>query len=160
MKRENAVRLYNVMFPIWLFFLFPSIVWLWLLPANFVIDSLVLLAAAAYGKYAEKKNLWKKSILRVWIIGFLADMAGALVVLAVNAIVVESFPGNWGLPPLEQLSTLPGILVAGILIYVWNRKFSFRKTNLEADQIHGLSLALAIVTAPYTMLIPTAWLYY
>ena len=39
MKRE--VRLYNVIFPVWLMFLFPQI-WLIALPGNLVIDVLVL----------------------------------------------------------------------------------------------------------------------
>ena len=54
---------------------------------------------------------------------------------------------------------LPGIAVAGMLIYLLNRRFSFRRTALTAEQIHRLSLALAVFTAPYTMLIPSEWIY-
>ena len=39
MKNHRSVRLYNVMFPIWFFFFFP-IVWLLILPVNFLVDSL------------------------------------------------------------------------------------------------------------------------
>lgn len=44
MKR-HTIRLYNLIFPIWIFWMVPSLLWL-LLPANFLWDSLVLLAAA------------------------------------------------------------------------------------------------------------------
>ena len=43
MKR-HIIRLYNLIFPIWIFWMVPSLLWL-LLPANFLWDSLVLLAA-------------------------------------------------------------------------------------------------------------------
>lgn len=42
MKKE--VRLYNVLFPIWLLWIFPQ-VWLVLLPGNLLIDCLVLTGA-------------------------------------------------------------------------------------------------------------------
>ena len=43
--RKKEIRLYNLLFPIWMFFIWPSVLWLILLPANFVIDSVVLLLA-------------------------------------------------------------------------------------------------------------------
>ena len=39
---KNNLRLYNILFPIWLFWLWPTVIWLVILPANFVIDTLVL----------------------------------------------------------------------------------------------------------------------
>lgn len=45
MKR-HTIRLYNLIFPIWIFWMVPSLLWLLLLPANFLWDNLVLLAAA------------------------------------------------------------------------------------------------------------------
>ena len=40
----HSVRCYNVIFPIWFLLLFP-VAWLYALPANFIIDSIVLLLA-------------------------------------------------------------------------------------------------------------------
>lgn len=42
MKKE--VRLYNVLFPIWLLWMFPQ-VWRFLLPDNLLVDCLVLTGA-------------------------------------------------------------------------------------------------------------------
>ena len=75
MKR-HTIRLYNLIFPIWIFWMVPSLLWL-LLPANFLWDSLVLLAAAGWLRLQGKKELWKRSIVKVWLIGFAADFAGA-----------------------------------------------------------------------------------
>jgi len=43
--KKGQTKLYNVLFPIWMFYFLPTVVWLILLPGNFLIDSLVLLAA-------------------------------------------------------------------------------------------------------------------
>ena len=50
--------------------------------------------------------------------------------------------------------TIPGVILAGVLIYFLNLKFSFKKTDLEPAQIRFLSLMLALFTAPYTMMLP------
>ena len=49
MNRSKSVTLYNVLFPIWMILLFPQM-WLIVLPGNFLIDSLVLLASMAFLK--------------------------------------------------------------------------------------------------------------
>lgn len=75
--RKKEIRLYNLLFPIWMFFIWPSVLWLILLPANFVIDSVVLLLTM-YALHLENRiSLWKKSIVRIWLIGFLSDFIGA-----------------------------------------------------------------------------------
>ena len=58
---KKGARLYNVLFPLWLLMLAPQ-VWLILLPANFVVDTAVLLIAAA--------------ILKAEHLGKLADEGG------------------------------------------------------------------------------------
>lgn len=156
---KHEVRLYNVLFPIWMLFLWPPI-WLVLLPGNFLIDSLVLLLAMTALGYAGRRAVWKSAIVKVWVLGFAADLAGAAVTLGLM-LLLDWLAPQWNtfLSPGGQLLVLPGIAVAGVLIYLLNRRFSFRKTQLTAGQIHRLSLALAVFTAPYTMLIPVEWIY-
>ena len=157
MKRQ--LRLYNVLFPIWMLFLWPG-VWLILLPGNFLIDSLVLLLAMTALGYAGRKAVWKSAIFKVWGFGFAADLAGAGITLGLMLLLDRLAPQwNTFLVPGGQLLVLPGIAIAGVLIYLLNRRFSFQRTALTAEQIHRLSLALAVFTAPYTMLIPSEWIY-
>ncbi|MBM6861976.1 hypothetical protein H9X78_16220, partial [Clostridium saudiense] len=78
MKRE--IKLNNVIFPIWMMWIFPPLALLALV-SNFVIDSIVILAAFAIFKLASSTGLsigqlYKKSILKVWVFGFLADIVG------------------------------------------------------------------------------------
>lgn len=155
MKKASSVRLYNVLFPIWGFWLWPSPLWLILLAGNFAIDSLVVCLAAGGG---QRARVWKGSILRVWLLGYACDLIGAVVCLAVMAAAsalappeamyhLVLFPGNVAV-------ALPGVLVAGALLYFCNRWWSFRRCGLDAARVHRLSLALAVFTAPWTMLIP------
>lgn len=156
MKRSKPVRLYNVLFPIWVFWLWPSPLWLILLAGNFAIDSLVVCLAA--GK-EQRARVWKGSILRVWLLGYACDLIGAAVCLPVMLGADALIPPQAGMADLllfpgNVLVALPGVLAAGVLLYFANRRWSFGRCGLDAAQVHRLSLALAVFTAPWTMLIP------
>ena len=147
------------MFPIWFLFLFP-ITWLIIIPANFLVDSLVLIFTLKYLQYADIKSLWKTKIWPVWGFGFLADMLGAGLVISIYLTLVELSPdlgASLIFFPGTCLVAIPGILLAGILIYFLNKKITFKKADLTPQQLHKLCLSLAIITAPYTMLIPLYW---
>lgn len=157
MKRD--LKLYNVMFPIWMFLFLPTIVWLIILPVNFAVDSLVVLLVLGRLGLAPRKEIWKQSIIRVWLFGFLSDFIGA----ALTMLLLVVFD-NWGHVTLEmpygQLLVLPGIALAGVFIYLLNRHFSFKNCYLADDAVKKLSLALALFTAPYAMLWPIEWMYF
>ena len=158
---RKGVRLYNVMFPLWFFFVYPTLLWLVILPVNFAIDSLVLHLAAKKQKIKDMKALWKKSILRVWLIGFLSDVLGGSVCLLLLylADVVPFLGWITKLPyvAMQVVTGIPGVVVAGVLIYYFNRLISFKKTSLEKGQIQKICRALAWFTAPYAMMIPLYW---
>ena len=160
MKKDNSIRLYNVMFPIWFFFFFP-IAWILILPVNFGVDSLVLMLSARKQQVEDKKALWKKHILPVWGIGFLSDLIGAGLVFLIYVLVAESpLVDTWMNPvlfPGTTIISMPGVVLAGFMIYILNKKLTFRKSQLAPAVIHKLCLHLAIFTAPYTMLIPLYW---
>lgn len=159
-RSRKSYRLNNVMFPVYMLFLLLPQVWAIVLPFNFAFDSLVLVLAVRHYRYGAAKEIWKKSILRVWGFGFLADLLGAAFITAL-VFAMEAWFGvnvffNSG---TEMVMVLPGVLLAGWLIYVFDKKWAFGKTALDAAQRRKLALALAIFTAPYTMLIPTRLLY-
>ena len=160
MKHKNNIKLYNVMFPIWFFFFFP-VMWLIILPVNFLVDSLVLCLSAKRQQVDERKTLWKKHILPVWGIGFLSDLIGAGLVFLIYLVVAESpLVDTWMNPvffPGTCIISLPGVALAGWMIYILNKKLTFRKSQLDPAVIHKICLHLAIFTAPYTMLIPLYW---
>lgn len=154
---KNEVRLHNVLFPIWFFFVFPTVAWKLLLPANFVIDSVVLLAAAArLGlEKPQRRTVYRQSILPVWLIGFFSDAVGGALIFGLTfAHGWLYLPGDIWRFPGTTLISLPGVLAAGVLIYWLNRTLSFRRSGLATATLHKLCLALAVFTAPYAMLIP------
>ncbi len=148
----------NLIFPMWGLFLFPSVFIIWLLLGNFIIDSAVLLITMAVFKYDGKWKLWRSNIILIWIFGFLSDLIGALVNLAVCALFSSFTSLDFDAflkTPTAQIFALPGIIAAGTAIYLFNYSVTFRKSSLDRGQIHRLAFWLAVITAPYTMLLPT-----
>ena len=62
--KKNSIKLYNVIFPIWLLWLIP-ITWLVVLPANFFIDLLVVVLTMKYLKVPDIKMNAKSVIFKV-----------------------------------------------------------------------------------------------
>ena len=154
MKKKD-VRLYNLVFPFWFLYLFPMPLWLIVLPVNFAVDSLVIYLSAREQEISNRPELWKQSILSVWILGFLCDFIGAALTFGLYLLLHE-VPGMISLItfPGTTLVSFPGLILAGVLIYFLNKKFSFRKSQLSPEQLRKMCLHLALFTAPYTMLIP------
>ena len=150
MKGNNSTKLYNVLFPFWMILAFPQM-WLIVLPGNFIIDSLVLIASLYILKISEKKVWYKKNILKVFAFGMLADIIGS----AYMFLMMAQFDvGNMG---DELYLTLPALVLSAGLIFVFNYFITFRNTDEKLRLT--LSLIFAIVTAPYTFLVPSSWLY-
>ena len=165
MKRRT--RLYNVIFPIWMLYLFPQM-WLIALPGNLAIDCGVLLIALAVLKHQDKKGVLKKLWWKFWLFGFLADFVGIAVLLPA-AFLPEWLSGSaaqwWSdnltpilynafKTPAAFLWTLAGVAVAGLCIYLFDKR-AMKSCDLLSDrERHIVALTMAIVTAPWTFFIP------
>ena len=150
MNRSKSVTLYNVLFPIWMILLFPQM-WLIVLPGNFLIDSLVLLASMAFLKISEKKLFYKKYIFAVFSFGILSDIAGSALLFLLCFVLELGHMGD------ELYLTLPAILLSAAMIFMLNYYITFKKVDRKTRLT--LSIIFSVVTAPYTFLIPTSWLY-
>lgn len=149
MKKKN-VRLYNVLFPVWMLVTLP-VVWYLVIPGNFIIDSIVLLIAVKLLKIENPSKFYRRHIVPVFALGFLADLLAAAPMWL--GVYLE-LGGAYGDSPLL---TIPGVLIAAVLIYGFDYFLSFRK--LEKPLRKRLALTFAIATAPYTFLIPSKWIY-
>ena len=150
-EKKNVTKLYNVIFPFWMLVLFPYF-WLIIFPANFIIDSLVLIAAMFVLKIEGKKMWYKKHIVKIFSFGMLSDFIGALYMLLIMLLFE-----NFGLAIDDLRLTLPALVISAVLIFVLNYFITFRKSEKIIRQ--KMSLIFAIVTAPYTFLIPISWMY-
>lgn len=164
MKKE--VRLYNVIFPIWLMFLFPQI-WLIALPGNLVIDVLVLTAALMVLKHPNKRAVVRELWWKFWLFGFLADFVGVAFLLPTLFFFALPEPvGPWlgdqfsyvmhnpfGSVP-AFLWMLGAVALAGYCIYRFDKKAMTSCALLTQMEKHKIALTMAAVTAPWLFFIP------
>lgn len=148
MKKD--IKLYNVLFPFWMLLLFPQL-WLFVLPGNFIIDSLVLLGSMFLLKIENKKGFYKENILKIFGFGMLSDIIGSAYML-IMMICFEI--GNMG---DEFYLTLPALVISAVCIFVFNYYITLKKYDTKVRL--ATSLIFAVVTAPYTFLVPSSWLY-
>lgn len=162
MRVKKEVTFYNVLFPIWFLILFP-VAWIIVLPANFIIDSLVLLISLRLLKITGIFKNYKNSILRVWIVGFLSDFAGAGILFLFSmdgAGVWSEYLDAVSWNPFDNIYAVLlvafAVVVSGACIYIGNWKFAL--VNVEADRKkkRRIALALAVFTAPYILFYPSS----
>ena len=147
---RKSVKLYNVLFPVWFLMLLPQL-WLVILPGNFIIDSLVLVVSMYALKITEKKAFYKQHILKIFLFGMLSDIIGAAY------LFVMAFVFELGIMGDELYLTGPALLIAAGMIFVFNYFVTFKSE--EKPLRLRFALIFAIVTAPYTFLIPSRWIY-
>ena len=156
----KSYKLYNVLFPLWMLILLPA-TWLIVIPANFIIDSLVVILALRFWLKKPIKEIWKKSILKVFAFGFLSDFVGAGFLLAglyasswleFGTVFEEACNGATSFGGFLVL--LFAVALSAICIYFADLKFAFKKLEIEISEKKKLALALAVLTAPYTFFVP------
>lgn len=172
---KKNVRLYNVILPIWLLWLFPQ-VWLVVVPANLLVDCLVLVIALAVLKHQNKRQVVKRLWWKFWLLGFLADLAGALLLYGVMWIVIALGYYNDTVPacawwydqlspvlynafqsPIAFLVTLLCVALAGLCIYLFDKAAMKKCDLLTALEKRRIALTMAIVTTPWLFFIPLYW---
>ena len=87
---HRPIRTYNILLPIWLLVWFPSWLWLILVPANYLVDRLVL--SWSLGDMEGKGTFCRENTWRVCVAGFISDFAGSALLL-VAIVFLGSQPG-------------------------------------------------------------------
>lgn len=173
----KEIKLYNMILPPFMLFLFLPWWWIGSIVGNFIIDSVVLLTLAFIMLKKFDFKVYKNSIIKVWTLGFFADILGVfyLIIFSIfsNAKYYEGnniwkqilsgiylatnhshFDSIYGV-----LFIVSGILLSAILIFLFNYFISFRNSILSKKQKVVMSLAIAVLTAPYTFLLPKELFY-
>lgn len=128
--------------------MFPQ-TWLVVIPTNFIIDSIVLIVSAWLLKMTDKKLFYKKHILKAYAFGMLSDVIGSAYMLLALTVFEAGNMGD------ELYLTLPALFIASLCIFLFNFFVTFKKS----DKRLVLSVIFAIITAPYTFLVPSSLLY-
>ena len=148
---KKKIKLYNVLFPFWMLLLIP-VMWVIVLPGNFVIDSIVLVISMYVLHIENKKKFYKSTILKIFGIGLLSDIIGSAYMFILAYCFEVGTMGD------EPYLTVPALIISAVCIYFLNYFLSFRKYDKHIRK--RLALTFAIATAPYTFLVPSSWLYY
>ncbi len=147
MKKDY--RLYNMVFPPFFAFLLTPWFTAVAIVADFIIDSVILIILTRFFFKSFDWRFYLNRIWIVWVFGFLADVIG-WVVLFLMLMMVEEF---------GAIHVISGIIVASVLIFVLNYFISFSETAFTKKQRVIAALTYAIVTAPYTFLLPSEWFF-
>lgn len=168
----KQIKLYNVIFPIWFLLFFPPVIFI-TLAGNFVIDSLVIIVCFFIFNLTNMQNnlktFYKKSIFKVWIFGFLADIIGASILFLIGIL-----GDRWGIPdklitginyypfsnPAAVLIIIFAMIVSSVFIFFLNYKITFKNLIEEKKSRLKVAITIAIVTIPWTFLLPTKWFYH
>ncbi|MGE5607256.1 MAG: hypothetical protein ACM3YE_16390 [Bacteroidota bacterium] len=151
------IKLYNVIFPLWALFCIPPILY-FVLVGNFIIDGTVIWVALLLNKIKLKKSILLIKIIQEWCFGLLVDFLGTLFIdmLTMNVGLVSEYI-TWE-NFVSVLLFLSTVLVCGLIISVINYKL-FKKDIMDKRIRFRIGLAMGIITAPWTFLIPAIWFY-
>ncbi len=144
--RKKDIKLYNLLFPFWAMLFIPPVCII-SLAGNIVIDSLILLLGMVILKVNDKKEFYIKHIVSVYFYGLLADFIGAFFMFLLYMLEI-------GYTAEELYVTIPGVAVAAVCIFIFDYFISFRKADVDKKARLKLSALFAILTAPYTFMIP------
>jgi hypothetical protein len=167
---KSDYKVYNLLLPIWLLIFFPSWLWLLLIPANYLIDRIVLMWSL--GDMPEKGLFCRNHNWKICLAGFASDYAGAILLFAFNQLMfgmnddVNSFISKAAdglmLNPFSNVLSLviviAAIVLSAVCIYKLDKSI-LTKAGLDIDQAKKSAIKLAIITAPYVYLIPSEWFY-
>ena len=128
MKKHEV--LYDIVFPLWSLLIMPS-AWIFVIPINFIIDSVVLFFAMAFLEIQEKKKFYLHSVWKVFLFGFLADLIGVLVLLLLSfsQIFQINFDGLYD----DFRSVIFALIVSAVFIYIFNYYVSFKNVTAIKD---------------------------
>ncbi|MFS0780375.1 hypothetical protein [Bacillus sp. 1P06AnD] len=139
---------------------------------NFIIDSLVVIVCFYLFKPTESnhelKMFYKKSIWKVWIYGFTADMCGAFMLLIIGldgqslgfsyemayAVCYDPFSH-----PVAVMIILFSMFISAFFIFVFNYFYTYKKTITDKGKRLKVALAIAVLMIPWTFLFPAKWFY-
>lgn len=179
--KKDEVRLYNMIVPPFILIMISPLLCLISLAGNFIIDSVIVIIISLIMFRKISGEFYKKSILKVWSLGFVSDFIGLLYLFIISEIAYSSGAYNFaeGDSVFRKYLTganrafnhsdttsfwavvylASGILVAAIFIFLFNYFISLRKTDLTKKQRLFSSIILAVCTAPYTFLLQSDLFY-
>ena len=167
MERRKPLRLYNILLPFWMLIWWPTVLWLILIPLNYLIDTLVF--HLSLPKDAGRKALRRRHSWKLCLAGFISDFAGSALLFGAYLMADNirwsgrrSFIYNIAYNPFGDIVsfavTLLAVVLAGALIFLLDR-WILKKAGFDPAQAKRSAKMMALITAPYLFFFPSGLLY-
>lgn len=165
--RKRPVLTYNILLPIWLLIWFPSWLWILLIPANYLIDRIVLHWSL---KGLDDRNAFcRRATWKICVAGFLSDFVGSALLFGMGILlsslgsdVAGDIADSLMFDPFGNIGALAcallAVALAGLCIFLLDRRI-LNASGLDQERARTAALRLALITAPYLFLIPSSLLY-
>ena len=148
---KNNIKLFGITWPSWMLLFFPDL-WLYDILCPFIINSAVILFRLWIFKVPNKKQWYKKHIVKLYAFGLVAYIIGIAYMLLLH----------WGFRLFrygtEPLLTVPAVIISAAMIFVFDYFVTLKKEDKKLR--FKLSLIFAVATAPYAFVIPADWMMY
>ncbi|MED1203251.1 hypothetical protein [Heyndrickxia acidicola] len=151
---EQNKRVYDLIFPFFMIWIIPPLIIL-ALAGNYIVDGLVIFIVLRLNKIKIKKAHWGL-LTKMWAMGLLVDVVGMIALL----LTVGDGPNAYTIwnDAVTAIGFVLVVLVCGLIIgwanYTHSKKYiSDRRVN------RAIGISMGILTAPWTFLIPTTWVY-
>ncbi len=163
---SGKVKLYNLLLPIWLVVFIPSFLWLLLIPANYLLDRIVL--KWSLGDMQDKGLFCRNHNWKICLAGFLSDFIAAVFLFALNQImcgidedsltIIGRAADGMMFNPLSNILSFIivciSIALAAVCIFFLDKGILIR-AGIGPEQAKRPAIRLAVITAPYLYLIPS-----
>ncbi|NLY09682.1 MAG: hypothetical protein GXZ11_07330 [Tissierellia bacterium] len=158
---KTKIKLYNVMFPVFFLLMVPiTPIFLISILVNMIWDYLVFSFLVKKFRLEVDKMEKKIAFLKIFKLGFAADFIGAGILLAMMmGTKIGDHIGNYSYSgPIDQpvgaIIVFLAVVLSGVLLYIFNNKYTLKSLDWSTEDKKKVALWIAILTAPYTFLIP------
>ena len=160
------------MLPLWLLLCWPSPLWLIVIPVNYVIDRIVLWWGIK--SLDNRQEFCRKHTWKICLAGFLGDFVGAVILFCASFLPEMIWDGlsastffhdlmyGVGFNPFSSILSLVIVLfaiaISGLVIYLIDKSI-LTKAGIEESVAKSAAMKIALITAPYLYLFPSALMY-
>lgn len=151
-------KMYSLVLPIWLMLVAGPALWILILTSNFFVATIVLIIACHIFNLKNVLKIYKRSIIKMVLYGFLADAIGASLLLLVSKINPDGLFTNVANNPCGSWITTVYIsiciLFSAWIAYFFHHRLTFRDLKVSEKKKKQIAVFVAIFTAPYLFFYP------
>lgn len=151
-------KMYSLVLPIWLLLVSGPVLWILILTSNFFVATIVLIIACHIFKLKNVLKIYKRSIVKMVLYGFVSDAIGVSVLLLMSKINPDGLFTNVASNPTSSWVTTVFISIcvafSAWFAYFFHHRLTFRDLKVSEKKKKQIAVFLAIFTAPYLFFYP------